>query len=69
MAARSNLRGGVTATMATCLCGRLATERSEAGRYFCAEHLPRRAPVPPPRPAPPSVPAPGPRQGELFDRT
>ncbi|ACL62091.1 hypothetical protein [Methylobacterium nodulans] len=37
-----------------CLCGQLATVHSEAGRWFCAEHLPTRAPVPPPVARPPA---------------
>ncbi len=56
--------------VATCLCGALATARSETGRYFCAEHLPRRGPVPPvSRPAvgPDPVPAAVLQQPDLFE--
>jgi len=48
----------------TCLCGALATVRSEAGRWFCAEHVPQRdAPPASPRPTPPPA---GPAQRDLF---
>lgn len=37
----------------TCLCGALATVQSEAGRWFCADHVPQRdTPPPEPRPRP-----------------
>ncbi|MFH6780920.1 MULTISPECIES: hypothetical protein [Methylobacterium] len=35
----------------TCLCGALATVRSEAGRWFCADHVPRRDTPPDTRPS------------------
>lgn len=58
---------GQPSAMLRCVCGAMATERSEGGRHFCAEHLPRRDPVPPAvrKATPVSTPA-APRQRDLF---
>ncbi|GJD66431.1 hypothetical protein [Methylobacterium frigidaeris] len=57
--------------LVTCLCGALANDRSATGRWFCAEHLPRRdAPPAPPRREPvstrPELARTGPAQRDLF---
>ncbi len=68
MAAKLRLAGaGQGSATLRCLCGAMATERAEGGRFFCAEHLPRREAVPPvPRPATPARPPAALRQQDLF---
>ncbi|MGE7416991.1 hypothetical protein [Methylobacterium tarhaniae] len=51
--------------LATCLCGALAIARSATGRWFCAEHLPRRD-GPPEARAPKAPTRREPAQRDLF---